>query len=103
VRGFHLRGGAAPTLPISLRLDPQHLQTSFKPIQVTGLPQEFEEWQPNLITATALADLRRPHLPKPRMPVAHSGRLLPLQDFSRAYARFGSSASVFAILADSLL
>jgi hypothetical protein len=32
------------------------LQTSFKPIQVTALPQESDEWQPNLITATAIAD-----------------------------------------------
>jgi hypothetical protein len=27
-------------------LERQRLQTSFKPIQVIGPPQEFEEWQP---------------------------------------------------------
>jgi hypothetical protein len=27
---------------------------------VTGLPQEFEEWQPNLTIATAIADLTPP-------------------------------------------
>ena len=52
--------GAAPILPISLRLELQRLQTSFKPIQVTGLPQEFEEWQPHLIIAPAIADLAPP-------------------------------------------
>jgi hypothetical protein len=50
-------------------LELQHLQTTFKPIQVTGLPQEFEEWQPNLIIAPAIADLAPPVLPKPRSSV----------------------------------
>jgi hypothetical protein len=45
--------GAAPILPISLRLERQRLQTSFRPIQVIGLPQEFEEWQPHLLSAAS--------------------------------------------------
>src|ERR1700730_1005029 len=52
--------GAAPILPISLRLERQRLQTSFKPIQAIGPPQEFEEWQSHLPLAAAIADLMPP-------------------------------------------